>query len=75
MHAETTDKIQIFATNGRFYTIGVDKLPGGRGFGEPLRLMLDLENDHNIVSLHVHRPGRQVIGRVQRRERACRLWR
>ena len=61
MHAETTDKIQIFATNGRFYTIGVDKLPGGRGFGEPLRLMLDLENDHNIVSLHVHRPGARLL--------------
>ena len=61
LHAETTDKIQIFATNGRFYTIGVDKLPGGRGFGEPLRLMLDLENDHNIVSLHVHRPGARLL--------------
>ena len=61
LHAETTDKIQIFATNGRFYTIGVDKLPGGRGFGEPLRLMLDVENDHNIVSLHVHRPGVRLL--------------
>ena len=57
LHAETTDKIQIFSTNGRFYTIAVDKLPGGRGFGEPLRLMLDLETDNNVVSLHVHRPG------------------
>ena len=37
-HAETTDKLLVFGTTGRFYTIGVDKLPGGRGFGEPLRL-------------------------------------
>ncbi|MDH5412140.1 MAG: DNA topoisomerase IV subunit A, partial [Alphaproteobacteria bacterium] len=60
LHAETTDKILIFATNGRFYTLGVDKLPGGRGFGEPLNLMLDLGNEE-ILSLMVHKPGRKLL--------------
>ena len=60
-HAETTDKLLIFATNGRFYTLGADKLPGGRGFGEPVRLMIDLGNDHDIVTIMVHRPGRRLL--------------
>ena len=59
--AYTTDKLLVFATNGRFYTLGVDKLPGGRGFGEPLRLMLDLPNDQDVVSLLVHVPGRRLL--------------
>lgn len=50
---ETTDKLMLFATNGRMYTLGVDKLPGGRGHGEPLRLMIDLTNEDEIVSLFV----------------------
>ena len=49
--AETTDRLIVFGTNGRFYTIGVDRLPGGRGHGEPLRLMIDLPNEHDIVAL------------------------
>ena len=61
LHAETTDKLLIFASNGRFYTLGVDKLPGGRGYGEPLRLMFDLRNGHDIVSLLVHRPHRRLL--------------
>ncbi len=60
-HAETTDKVLAFASNGRFYTLGADKLPGGRGMGEPLRLMVDLPNDESIVSLFVHRPGRKLL--------------
>jgi len=44
--AETTDKILLFGSNGKFYTISADKLPGGRGNGEPLRLMIDLQDDH-----------------------------
>ena len=60
-HAMTTEKLLIFATNGRFYTIGIDKLPGGRGFGEPVRLMIDLPNDQDIVGLFVHQPGRKLI--------------
>ena len=50
---ETTDKLMIWATNGRMYTVGVDKLPGGRGHGEPLRLMVDLPNDEDILSLFI----------------------
>ncbi|MEM7444663.1 MAG: DNA topoisomerase IV subunit A [Pseudomonadota bacterium] len=51
IHAETTDKLLIFATNGRFYTLAADKLPRGRGFGEPVRLMIDLGNDADVVDL------------------------
>ncbi len=61
VHAQTTDKLLIFATNGRFYTLGVDKLPGGRGFGEPLRLMTGLPNDQDIVALMVHQPERKLL--------------
>ncbi|WP_282609016.1 DNA topoisomerase IV subunit A [Pelagibius sp. Alg239-R121] len=61
VHAQTTDKLLVFATNGRFYTIGADKLPGGRGFGEPLRLMIDLPNDQDIIGLFVHDPDRKLI--------------
>ena len=61
LHAETTDKLLVFATNGRFYTLAVDKLPGGRGFGEPLRLMIGLGNEHDIVNLLVHRPDRKLL--------------
>ena len=50
-HAETTDKILAFADNGRFFTIAGDKLPKGRGFGEPLNLMIDLPADANLVSM------------------------
>ena len=61
IHAETTDKLIAFATNGRFYTLAGDKLPGGRGMGEPIRLLIDLENDADIVALFVHRPGRTLL--------------
>jgi topoisomerase-4 subunit A len=50
---ETTDKLMIFATNGRMYTLGVDKLPGGRGHGEPLRLLIDLPPDEDIITLFI----------------------
>jgi topoisomerase-4 subunit A len=56
LHAETTDRILLFSTNGRFYTILCDKLPGGRGFGEPVRLMIDLDNDHNIIGFFIYKP-------------------
>ncbi|MFQ5773307.1 MAG: DNA topoisomerase IV subunit A [Kiloniellaceae bacterium] len=61
LHAYTTDKLLIFATNGRFYTIGVDKLPGGRGLGEPVRLMIELPNDQDIVRLFVYRSGQRLV--------------
>jgi topoisomerase-4 subunit A len=60
-HAQTTDKIIVAADNGRFYTIGADKLPGGRGFGEPLRLMIDIDNDASIVAVLPSRPGRLLL--------------
>jgi topoisomerase-4 subunit A len=59
--AQTTDKLLLFATNGRFYTFACDRLPPGRGNGEPVRLMVDLSNDHEIVQLLVHAPGRKLI--------------
>ncbi len=61
IQAETTDKLLVFGTNGRFYTIGVDKLPSARGHGEPLRLMIDLANDQDVATLLVHRPGRKLL--------------
>jgi topoisomerase-4 subunit A len=57
----TTDRLLAFATNGRFYTLAVDKLPGGRGFGEPIRLLVDMPNDADIVALRVHRPGGKLL--------------
>ncbi len=61
LHAETTDKFLLFGTNGRFYTIGCGKLPGGRGFGDPIRLMTGLGNDQEIVTVMVHKPGRKLL--------------
>lgn len=58
---ETTDKFIMFASNGKFYTLGGDKLPGGRGNGEPIRLMVDLENDHTPIGLFVHKPDRELL--------------
>ncbi|HEX9569436.1 MAG TPA: DNA topoisomerase IV subunit A [Rhodospirillales bacterium] len=57
LHAETTDKLLVFASNGRFYTIGCDKLPGGRGHGEPLRLMIDLAEGHDAVAMFIAKPA------------------
>jgi len=50
-HAQTTDKILLAVESGRFYTLAADKLPGGRGFGEPVRLMVDIEGEQDIVGL------------------------
>ena len=50
-HAHTTDKLLLATDGGRFYTLGADKLPGGRGFGEPVRAMIDLDGDARIVGL------------------------
>ncbi|KRS11193.1 DNA topoisomerase IV subunit A [Roseovarius indicus] len=60
-HAETTDRLLVFGSNGRFYTLSAANLPGGRGMGEPLRLMVDLPNEAEIVSLFIHRPGRKLL--------------
>jgi topoisomerase IV subunit A len=61
LKAETTDKLVLFGTNGRFYTLACDKLPGGRGLGEPVRLMIDLGNDQDIVATFIHQPGRKLL--------------
>jgi topoisomerase IV subunit A len=61
LHAETTDRLLLFATNGRFYTIPCDKLPGGRGFGEPVRLMIDLTNDHDIIGMFLYKPEMKYL--------------
>jgi len=60
-HAQTTDKLIVMATNGRCYTLGADKLPGGRGHGEPLRLMIDLGNEHDLIAIFVHEPERRLL--------------
>jgi topoisomerase-4 subunit A len=60
-HAETTDKLIVVGQNGRFYTVGAAGLPGGRGMGEPLRLMIDLPNDSDIVDILIHKPGERLL--------------
>ncbi len=61
VQGQTTDKFVAFASNGRFYTLGGDKLPSGRGFGEPVRLIVDIPNDADIVSLFVHQPDQKFL--------------
>ena len=56
LKAETTDKLLIFTTLGRFYTLSIDKLSGGRGHGDPLRLLIDLTPEEDVVDLLVHSP-------------------
>ncbi|MBO9479780.1 DNA topoisomerase IV subunit A [Shimia sp. R11_0] len=61
-HAETTDRLLMFGSNGRFYTLSAANLPGGRGMGEPVRLMVDLPNEAEIVDIFVHQPeGRLLV--------------
>ena len=61
IHAETTDRLLVFGANGRFYTMTAANLPGGRGMGEPLRLMIDLPNDAGIVAMFIHKPGGKLL--------------
>ncbi len=61
LEAQTTDKLMIFGTNGRFYTIACDKLPPGRGFGEPVRLMVDLPNDADIAEMLIYRAEQRLL--------------
>ncbi len=60
-HAETTDRLLVFGANGRFYTISASNMPGGRGMGEPLRLMVDLPNESEIVGIFIHKPDRRLL--------------
>jgi topoisomerase-4 subunit A len=59
--AETTSKLLVFATNGRFYTIEASKLPGGRGHGEPVRLFIDLEQEADFIAVFPFRGGRKFL--------------
>jgi topoisomerase-4 subunit A len=61
IHAETTDRILLFADNGRFYTLSADKLPRGRGFGEPVSLMVDLPADSDIIKLVCAGDGKMLV--------------
>ena len=61
LHAHTTDKLLLFATNGKFFTLEANQLPGGRGHGEPVRLMVDLEDNNEFVEIFVHEPGRKLL--------------
>jgi topoisomerase-4 subunit A len=61
VHAQTTDKLLLFASNGRFYTLGCDKLPGGRGMGEPVRLMVDLPANEEVITVLVYVPGAKLL--------------
>jgi topoisomerase-4 subunit A len=59
--ASTTDKLLLLATNGKVFTLTGDQLPGGRGHGEPVQLMVDLEENHSFVEIFVHVPGRKLL--------------
>jgi topoisomerase-4 subunit A len=60
-HAQTTDKLLLAGSDGRFFTLGADKLPGGRGFGEPVRLMIDMADENGIVAFLPHRAGGRLL--------------
>ncbi|MDB2584737.1 DNA topoisomerase IV subunit A [Alphaproteobacteria bacterium] len=61
LHAMTTDKLVLFASNGRAYTLEASKLPGGRGNGDPVRLMLEIEPAEEILEILVHDPARRLL--------------
>ena len=61
LKASTADKLILFATNGKFFTLEAAQLPGGRGHGEPVRLMVDLEENHDLAEIFVHDPARKLL--------------
>jgi topoisomerase IV subunit A len=61
LRAQTTDKLVLFANNGKFFTLEPSQLPGGRGHGEPLRLMIDLEENADFLELFAHDPTRKLL--------------
>ncbi|MFN4221888.1 MULTISPECIES: DNA topoisomerase IV subunit A [Novosphingobium] len=61
LHCQTTDKLLVAVDNGRFYTLGADKLPGARGFGEPIRTMVDIDPEAQIVGVTVYKPKGQLL--------------
>ena len=60
-YAETTDKVIVFGTNGVFYTLAASDLPAGRGYGDPIRLMMGMPNDADIVDLFKYEEGRKLL--------------
>ncbi|MBL8894003.1 MAG: DNA topoisomerase IV subunit A [Rhizobiales bacterium] len=61
LKAETTDRIMVFASSGRFFTLEAGKLPGGRGHGEPVRLMADLEASDAVIAVFTYVQGRKLL--------------
>jgi topoisomerase-4 subunit A len=61
LHAETTDRIVLIATNGRAFTLKADAIPRGRGDGQPVRLMLDMTNEDDVVTMFVHKDGVRYV--------------
>jgi topoisomerase-4 subunit A len=61
LHAETTDKLMMFATDGRFFTLDCAKLPGGRGNGEAIRTFIDMPPEADLVTMFVHKDGRKLL--------------
>jgi topoisomerase IV subunit A len=61
VETSTADKLLVFASNGRFYTLDVGKLPSARGHGEPIRLMIDLDNEHDLVEILSYKPGAKLL--------------
>jgi topoisomerase-4 subunit A len=61
LHAETTDRLLLMASNGRMFTLAAGALPGGRGLGEPVRLLVDLPNEAQPIALRPHRPGGRLL--------------
>ena len=71
IHAQTTDRLMLLSTDGRFYTLDCSKLPGGRGLGEAIRGFIDLPPDADIVAAFVHREGRKIVTGFVDRARLC----
>ena len=61
LKGQTTDKLMVFTTDGKCFALGCDKLPSGRGFGEPVRIMIDLAEDQDIASLFIYQPETRMI--------------
>ncbi|MQT14590.1 DNA topoisomerase IV subunit A [Segnochrobactrum spirostomi] len=61
LRGETTDKLLVLSTGGKVYTLGCDKLPGGRGHGEPIKLMVDMEQGQEVAHVKLHRSGGKVL--------------
>ncbi len=61
VHAQTTDKLMLFSTDGRFFTLDCARLPGGRGNGEAIRTFIDLPPDADVVAMFAHVPGRKLL--------------